>query len=71
MQELESYRLNDKRVETLERCHYESLQYNRRGSIEISGIPDTVPDKYWNIMNLHLIHEREPVPTIQISSFDT
>ena len=45
MEELESYQLSAKRVEILERSHYKSLQYNRRESIEIPDIPDTVPDK--------------------------
>ena len=45
VEELESYQLIAKRMEILECSHYKSLQYNRRELIEITGIPDTVPDK--------------------------
>ena len=40
-----SYWLIAKTVEMLERSHCSSLQYSRRESIEISGIPLTVADK--------------------------
>ena len=45
VEELESYQLIAKRVEIMKRSHYKSLQSNRRESIGISGIPDTVRDK--------------------------
>ena len=43
-EEAASYNLIAKRVEFLEKAHIISLQYNRRESIEISGIPENVPD---------------------------
>ena len=45
VEELESYRAIAKRVEMLERSHFKHLQYNRRESIEIAGIPESVSDK--------------------------
>ena len=41
IEELESYQLIAKRVQMLERSHISSLQYQRRPSIEISGIPSS------------------------------
>ena len=45
VEELEAYRIIAKRVEMIERSHFKHLQYNRRESIEIAGIPDSVNDK--------------------------
>ena len=45
VEELASYRLISARVEKLERSHFKSLQYSRRESIEISGIPENVNDR--------------------------
>ena len=42
--ELESYALVAKRVQNLERSHLNSLQYQRRESVEICGLPETVSD---------------------------
>ena len=42
--ELQSYRLIAKRVELLERSQASYMQYNRRESIEIAGIPENVED---------------------------
>ena len=44
IEELVSYQLVAKRVQHLERSHLNSLQYQRRESIEINGIPESVPD---------------------------
>ena len=43
-EELESYKLISQRVEMLERSQVRHLQYNRRESIEIHGIPENVKD---------------------------
>ena len=45
IEELVSYKLIEERVKTLERSQIRSLQYNRRESIEIAGIPETVDEK--------------------------
>ena len=45
MEELESYSIITKRVEMLERSHMRHVQYNRRESIEIDGIPTSVCDE--------------------------
>ena len=45
VEELQSYQLIAKRVQLLERSQLHSLQYNRRESIEIHGIPAAVVDK--------------------------
>ena len=42
--ELQSYQLVAKRVQLLERSQLNSLQYNRRESIEIHGIPRSVEE---------------------------
>ena len=44
VEELASYQLISKRVQQLERSHLNSLQYQRRESIEIYGVPETVGD---------------------------
>ena len=44
VEELESYQLIAKRVQLLERSHLNALQYQRRESIEIYGLPETVTD---------------------------
>ena len=44
VEELQSYQLISARVSLLERSHLNSLQYNRRESVEISGVPEAVPD---------------------------
>ena len=44
VEELVSYQLVSKRVELLERSHLNSLQYQRRESIEIHGIPQSIAD---------------------------
>ena len=46
VEELESYSIITKRVEMLvERSHMNHVQYNRRESIEIDGIPTSVCDE--------------------------
>ena len=45
IEELVSYQLIAKRVQMLERSHISSLQYQRRPSIEISGIPASFDTK--------------------------
>ena len=42
LEELESYRLISKRVEILERNLLQNMQYNRRESIEISGLDKVI-----------------------------
>ena len=42
--EVESFLAISQRVSLLERSHVASLQYNRRESIEISGLPQTIKD---------------------------
>ena len=42
VEELESYQLIAQRVQLLERSHVKSLQYNRRESIEIHGVPQSI-----------------------------
>ena len=42
VEELESYKLIAQRVQLLERSHLQSLQYNRRESIEIHGVPQAI-----------------------------
>ena len=44
IEELESYQLISRRIELLERSDFKNLQYGRRESIEIAGIPETVDD---------------------------
>ena len=44
VEELQSYQLISTRVSLLERSHVNSLQYNRRESVEISGVPEAVSD---------------------------
>ena len=44
VEELQSYQLIAERVKLLERSHLRSLQYNRRESIEICGLPETIKD---------------------------
>ena len=44
VEELSSYQLIAKRVQLLERSHVNSLQYQRRESLEIHGIPDEIRD---------------------------
>ena len=43
--ELQSYQLIAKRVQLLEKSHLNAMQYNRRESIEISGLPESFDDK--------------------------
>ena len=45
VEELESYSILTKRVEMLERSYMNHVQYNRRESIEIDGIPTSVCDE--------------------------
>ena len=45
LEELESYRLIEKRVRSLESNLIENIQYTRRESIEIHGIPESVKDE--------------------------
>ena len=45
VEELESYQYITKLVQNLERSHLRSLQYNRRESIEIHCLPETIPDE--------------------------
>ena len=44
VEELQSYQLIAKRVQLLERTLVNSLQYNRRESIEIHGLPEAIED---------------------------
>ena len=44
LEELQSYQLIAKRVQMLERSHLQSIQYSRRESIEIYGLPESVSD---------------------------
>ena len=44
VEELASYQLISKRVELLERSHIQSLQYDRRESLELQGIPEKIKD---------------------------
>ena len=44
VEELQSYQLVAYRVQLLERSQLKSLQYNRRESIEIHGVPTSVKD---------------------------
>ena len=44
VEELVSYQLVAKRVQLLERSHLNALQYNRRESIEIHGVPRSITD---------------------------
>ena len=45
VEELASYQLISKRVELLERSHIQSLQYDRRESLELQGIPEKIKDE--------------------------
>ena len=44
VKELQSYQIVAQRVQLLERSHLKFLQYNRRESVEIHGIPRSVED---------------------------
>ena len=55
VEELQSYRLISKMVEMLERSHFKHLQYCRRESIEIHGIPDNVDDKNLESKSLEIL----------------
>ena len=55
--ELQSYQLIAKRVEMLERSHILSLQYNRRESLEIYGIPENICDKDLESKALNILTE--------------
>ena len=55
--ELESYSLIAKRVELLERSYFQSVQYNRRDSLEIAGIPGNVDDKNLESTTLAILEE--------------
>ena len=55
--ELESYKLLSNRIEQLERSHFRYLQYGRRESIEISGIPADVDDKGLEDKTLQVLNE--------------
>ena len=46
---------NSRRIIILERSHYKFLQYNRHECLEISGIPDTVPDKELESKTLEIL----------------
>ena len=45
VEELESYQLVSKRVQLLEKTLVSSMQYSRRESIEIHGLPETIKDE--------------------------
>ena len=45
VEELESYKIISDRVKQLEKSHLKSLQYTRRESIEICGLPESIDDK--------------------------
>ena len=44
VEELESYQLVSKRVQNLEKTMVNSLQYQRRESVEIHNVPESVKD---------------------------
>ena len=44
VEELESYKIIENRVQQLERSHMKSLQYQRRDSIEIHGLSGSIND---------------------------
>ena len=64
IEELESNKLIAKRVEILKRSHLISMQYNRRESIEIAGIPETVTDECLEETTLGIL-EAIGVPKIE------
>ena len=57
IEELHSYKLISERVNLLERSHLRSLQYNRRESIEICGLPEAVEDDQLEEKCLDLLGE--------------
>ena len=67
VEELQSYQLISKRVELLERSHLNSLQYNRRESIEIHGIPEKIENKDLESYCLDVL---EDIGVREVSSHD-
>ena len=57
VEELQSYQIITQRVNLLERSHLRSLQYNRRESIEICRLPESLKDDHLEQTCLNVLED--------------